>query len=307
MTADELAERAKTPGSTFPVKGTVYPKSGGAFSGEGTLKRTNTEFVLQLTFPIGAEAPQAKGGIYSREDFWGFEGIIGTNLRLVIEHLAPCGPRYWSNGVTSQEYETDTINVAAVGLDKFRVRDLDTLLARPEKEVTANEGGCLKASIGNVSETEIIEPSSATVESNEEATSLETTQGLPSCSIGPAPSTPSSSPFPRELRKRPRFSNGTWIHALVLNFPLIHTNGGTEFTEKNDFLGDSSRSAADTFSGTFDSVEFGLVRRGGRFKRLPLSADRNERRRGSDARTIPYRLPHRTCVRNRAGIAGRIA
>jgi hypothetical protein len=70
------------------------------------------------------------------------------------------------------------------------------------------------------------------------------------------PSTPNE-----ESRKRSAYATGTWIHAVVLNFPLIHTNGATDFAEKNDFLGESSRSTADTFSGAFDGVKFGLVQR----------------------------------------------
>ena len=62
--------------------------------------------------------------------------------------------------------------------------------------------------------------------------------------------------------KPSRHATGTWIHALVLDFPLIHQNGGTEFKEQNDFLGQSSRSTADTFSGSFDGVQYGLVKRG---------------------------------------------
>ena len=121
MTAKEVAEQLRILGSSFAISGTVHPKAGGAFAGEGTIRRTENDFVLHVTFAVGAEAPQAQAGIYSREDFWRFEGTIGANLPFVVEHLAPGGTRHWNNGITSQEYDTHAISLGAVGMDKLPV------------------------------------------------------------------------------------------------------------------------------------------------------------------------------------------
>ena len=225
ITANEVAEKAKSPGTSFPASGTVYPKGGGAFVGEGTIQRTDDDFVLHLTFAVGAEAPEAAGGTYSLNDFWRFEGVIGANLPVIIEHLAPCGTRHWDNGITSQEYDTHTLLLLPVGLGKVPLRTLVKVLERLEFEVEANGGSLPKKLDFEVPDPPIVEPR-------------------------------------QESEKASPYANGTWIHALVPNFPLIHKNGGTKFNEKNDFLGESSRSTADTFSGSFDGVEYGLVKRG---------------------------------------------
>ncbi len=231
ITANEVAEKAQIPGASFSVSGTVYPKEGGAFLGEGTIKRTENEFVLHLTFPVGGEAPQAEGGTYSREDFWRFEGVIGSNLPIVIEHLAPCGTRHWTNGITSQEYDTHTLSLLPVGLDKMPLKTIGKLLERLQAEVDANDGTL---------------PENLKIE-------------IPGSTEGPEPPSVES---PQEPATPSPYADGTWIHAVVLDFPLIHTNGGTQFTEQNDFLGKVTRSTADTFSGSFDGIEYGLLKRG---------------------------------------------
>ena len=109
VSADDFAEKMKASGTSFRVTGIVYPKEGAKFYGEGTIIRTEDSFCVHLTFPTGGEAPAPRGGIYSRDDFWRFEGLIADNLPVVVEHLDPGGTRYWSNGITSQEYQADTL------------------------------------------------------------------------------------------------------------------------------------------------------------------------------------------------------
>lgn len=248
ITQDEVAERAKIPGAIFPIKGTVYPKEGGAYSGEGTLKRIEDEFVLKLTFPIGAEAPEAKGGIYTRDELWRFEGVLGRNLPFVVEHLAPWGTRHWNNGITSQEFDTQTICFRVLGNEKSAVRDGGELLERLEPDVKLNDGEVTHGVVLDESDKEGIAPGADTA-------------FAPRIKPMPGPSTVQSATLVDETQKPSPYVTGIWMHALVLNFPLIHTNGGTEFTEKNDFVGESRMTAADTFSGSFDGVEFGLVQR----------------------------------------------
>jgi hypothetical protein len=198
VSADDFAEKMKAVGASFRVTGTVYPKHGGKFIGEGTIIRTEDRFRLHLTFPPGGEAPAIRAGMYSRDDFWRFEGVIADNLPVIVEHLDPGGTRHWSNGIAAQEYEADTILLRPVVLD---------------------------------------DPTPL----SDDAVQIQESQRPPK----PSP-----------------YAAGTWIHALVLDFPLIHQNGGTEFKEQNDFLGESSTSTADTFSGSFDGVQYGLVKRG---------------------------------------------
>src|SRR5882724_576133 len=205
ISADDVAENMKTVGASFPLSGTVYPKANGQFDGTGTLVRTEDRFRLDLTFPYGREAPASKGGIYTREYFWRFEGRIGDSLPLVVEQLDPGGSRHWSNGIITQQYEADTLLLS--------LAEFGEPSARPEKVHRAAAGSI------NIEESD-------------------------------------------EGRKSLRRTEDISIHALILNFPLIHQNGGTEFKEQNDFLGESRRNAADTFSGSFDGVRYGLVQRG---------------------------------------------
>lgn len=245
VTANEVAEQLRIPGSSFAISGTVYPKAVGAFAGEGTIRRTEHHFVLHATFAEGAEDPASEGGTYSPEDFWRFEGVIGANLPFVVEHLAPCDTRHWNNGITSQEYDTHTISLGAVGFDKLPVKKLSALLERLETDEMANAGKLPEDFDWEVGETDVLEPSPGPAKEPSVAASAE--------------SPPEPNPEPE---KPTPYANGTWIHALVPDFPLIHTNGRTDVTEKNSFLGESSRSKADTFSGKWNDVEFGLVRRG---------------------------------------------
>lgn len=347
VTDKEVAEQLRIPGSTFPINGTVFPKKGGAFPGEGTIRRTGDDFVLYLTFAVGAEAPEAEGGTYSSDDFWRFEGVIGGNLPFIVEHLSPCGTRHWNNGVTSQEYDTRTISLQAVGFDKLPLKKLGSLLERFESEVKANDGKMPSNFEFDAPPTGSCEPSSASSVEATPAPGTEMTtpsvEPIPESSSSPRPTTPeppptsnleptptaipepapasipelipapspepptasnpdlapaqnpepepepspalsptsspepiptpipepasasSQEPLPAPTPEPPKpspYANGTWIHALVPDFPLIHKNGRTEFVEKNPFLGESSRSSADTFSGSFDGIEFGLVHRG---------------------------------------------
>jgi hypothetical protein len=237
VSADEFAEKMKTVGSSFPVTGIVSPKEGGNFNGEGTILRTEDRFCIHLTFPPGGEGPASRGGIYTRDDFWRFEGLIADNLPVVVEHLDPGGTRYWSNGITAQDYEADTLLLSPVGPDdkptpscktsgmwRRVISAIRNLLDRLKKRTEADVPPPDHADLGVSGPVQI-----------------------------------------RESERPPKplpYVTGTWIHALVLDFPLIHQNGGTEFKEQNDFLGKSSRSAADTFSGSFDGVQYGLVKRG---------------------------------------------
>ena len=50
--------------------------------------------------------------------------------------------------------------------------------------------------------------------------------------------------------------------AILPNFKLIDKNGGTKFSEENDFLGADGHSALDTFSGALSGWTFGLIQRG---------------------------------------------
>ena len=261
FTADEVAEEFRVVGSSLPVSGTVYPKHGGAFLGEGTIRRTEDDFVLHLTFAVGEEAPAAEGGTYRRDDFWRFEGVIGANLPIVAEYLAPGGTRHWTNGITSQEYDTHTIKVGPVGFDKLPVKELANLIERLESEVQANDGRLPESFSWKTNKTEGIEQTAATAPEPTATTAADSSASPPSGATSPAGGEWTLSAAQEQQKPSP-YADGTWIHALITNFPLIHTNGGSEFIEKNKFLGESSRSSADTFSGTFEGVEFGLVRRG---------------------------------------------
>lgn len=236
VSADDFAEKMKTLGASFRVTGTVYPKHGGKFIGEGTITRTEDRFRLHLTFPPGGEAPAMRGGIYSRDDFWRFEGLIADNLPVVVKHLDPGGTRYWSNGITAQEYEVDTLLLRPVGLDKPTPSRKTHRMWRRVISVIRNLLDRLKKRMG------VDGPPPDHVDLGVSG----------SVQIQESESPPKPSPY----------ATGTWIHALILDFPLIHQNGGTEFKEQNDFLGESSRSTADTFSGSFDGVQYGLVKRG---------------------------------------------
>ncbi|MEK0451148.1 MAG: hypothetical protein RL088_3416 [Verrucomicrobiota bacterium] len=223
--ADEVAEQFQKPGSTFPISGKIHPKAGGEFNGFGTISRIGDKFVLHLTFAAGGEPPEEEAGrTYDIEDFWGFEGVIGLNLPVVVEHLSPFGTRYWSNGITSQDYATQSVKFQSVGFNSRPMREILALLSHLESNTDD----------GRIRENSVFETPSPT-------------------NVEPSP----------EEQNPSRYANGTWIHALVLDYPLIHRNGGTNFTEKNDFLGETTRSTLDTFSGKFDGVEFGLVQRGG--------------------------------------------
>jgi len=226
ISAEEFAKAAREEGPKFDIQGTVFPKSGGSFFGHGTIERKAGGFLLLLTFAVGAEAPEAPGGTYDRNDFWRFEGVIGADLRCVIEHLGPCGTRHWNNGITSQEYDANTVSLLPLGFDELNVSDLLKLYEHVQSENDARLGKPPKD-----------------------------------------PAVEASTPPAKELddeRERPNpHANGTWIHALVIDFPLIHFNGRTDSTEKNDFLGKSHKWTKDTFSGNFEGVEYGLVQRCG--------------------------------------------
>jgi hypothetical protein len=236
VSADDFAAKMKTVGASFRVTGIVYPKEGGKFDGEGTISRTEDCFCLHLTFPRGGEAPEAKGSTFSRDDFWRFEGVIADNLPVLIEHLGPRGPRHWSNGITAQEYDADTLLLGDA--KRFEIT-LPRVICRIWRRVISairNLLGRFKWQIGG----------------NDRALAddLNLTISRP-LEIKEAETPPQPSPH----------GKGTWIHALVLDFPLIHTNARTEFIEQNNFLGRSIRSVADTFSGSFDGIEYGLVQR----------------------------------------------
>ncbi len=224
ITAKQFAEGIRTIGAKFPLNGTVKTKDGAEFSGSGTIVRTKDSFVLHVTFPVGGEPPKSEGGIFTLDDCWTFEGTIGIDLRLSVEHLAPWGTTHWTNGVTSRDFETHTLTLPAPGYDNLPIRQVSALLEATQKLADENGG-------------------EVPVDFNITVPAL-------------TPVDPSS-----ETEKPSPYSNGVWIHALVPDFPLIHTNGGTEFIEKNDFLGELTRSTADTFSGSFERVSFGLVRR----------------------------------------------
>jgi hypothetical protein len=51
--------------------------------------------------------------------------------------------------------------------------------------------------------------------------------------------------------------------AVLPDFKLVDRNGGTITETKNDFLGESSHSTSDTFSGEMSEWEFGLIQRDG--------------------------------------------
>jgi hypothetical protein len=236
VSGDDFAEKMKTVGASFRVAGIVYPKEGGKFNGEGTIIRTEDSFCVHLTFPPGGEAPAWRGGIYSRDDFWRFEGLIADNLPVVAEHLDPGGTRYWSNGITAQEYEAHTLLLRSVDLDKPTPSRKTYGMWRRVISAIRNLLDRLKKRIGG--------------------------DGPPPDHVDLGVSGPVQIQESERRLKPSRYATGTWIHALVLDFPLIHQNGGTEFKEQNDFLGESSRSTADTFSGSFDGVQYGLVKRG---------------------------------------------
>jgi hypothetical protein len=212
VSADEFAEKMKAEGASFPVTGSVFPKEGGKFDGQGTISRVGDRFCLHLTFPPGREPPHAKHGIYTREDFWRFEGVIADNLQAVVEYLDFGGTRHWSNGITSQEYDVDTLLLPTADFDNLKIPAIEQQADGLQKKVGTNNGDV---------------PEDIDTSSKASARATE-----------------------------------TWMHALVLDFPLIHTNARTEFIEQNDFLGESRESAADTFSGQFDGIEYGLVQRG---------------------------------------------
>lgn len=67
----------------------------------------------------------------------------------------------------------------------------------------------------------------------------------------------------RENEKPSPYSEGVWIQAKIREFPLLHFNGGTEVIEENDFLGKTSRSTADTFSGKSPEIQYGLIQKDG--------------------------------------------
>ncbi len=209
---------------------------------------------------MGAEAPKEKGGTYSREDLWRFEGVIGANLPLVVEYLAPCGRGRWSNGITSQEYETDTISLNAVGFDKFPVKTVSAVLEHLEGVVKDSDGKLPKNFDWEDDETGSRQSSTAPTTDPTAGLTMDSNPSVTEANSGKA-AQPTSEPNEQSEQPSP-YANGTWIHALVFDFPLIHTNGQTELIEKNTFLGESSRMTADTYSGNFEGVEFALVRRG---------------------------------------------
>jgi len=53
------------------------------------------------------------------------------------------------------------------------------------------------------------------------------------------------------------------FHAVLPDFELIAYNGGTETTTKNEFLGESTSSKADTFHGGLLGWKYGLIQRDG--------------------------------------------
>lgn len=171
ISRDKLAEKLIVLNNKASTKGTVYPKSGGAFYGEGELRRDESDFSLKLTFPPNGEAPAADLQIYTQDDFWRFEGE-SEGIHIKIEGLCPIGVRSVSNGITSQEYTAHAISFTPTDSDKMTIQDLHRLSGAPESET--------------VSESE-----------------------------KPSP-----------------FAKGVWIHARILNFPLIHFNGGTNIAEK---------------------------------------------------------------------------
>ncbi len=255
LTANEVAKQLRIVGSSFPIGGSVYQKDGRVFIGEGTIRRSDNAFVLHLAFPAGTKLPQVERGTYRREDFPRFQGVIGANLPIVVEYLGLGGTQHWNNGITSQEYNTDTISLDAVGLDQFSVRQLGSLLDSLENKVKTNDGELPESFAWEAGEMDSKEPSAVSpIEPDADPNSV------PEASPEkiPAPTSETN----EESHKPSPYANGTWIHALVPDFPLIHTNGRTDIVEKNSFLGESSKFDADTFSGKFEDVEFGLVRRG---------------------------------------------
>ena len=224
ITAKQFAEGMRKIGARFPVSGTVKTKDGTEFVGNGTISRTDDSFLLHITFPVGGEPPKSEGGIYTSEDCWSFEGVVGIDLRLVVDHLAPWGTTHTNNGVTSREFDTRTLSLPAPGYDVMPTRQIAAFLDAAQKLADANGG------------------------------ELPSDFNIPLSPLTPIePTSEKAKPSP--------YSNGVWIHALIPDFPLIHTNGGTDFIEKNDFFGELKRSTADTFFGSIDKIEFGLVQR----------------------------------------------
>jgi hypothetical protein len=224
ITTKEFADGIRTIGVKFSINGIVTTKMGAEFAGSGTVTRTRDSFVLHITFPVGGEPPKSETGTFTSEDCWSFEGTIGINLNLSVQHLAPWGTTHWNNGVTSRVFETHTLSLPASGFDAFPTRPLSAKV----DPIQTPEGK---------------------------------TDGEPPSDINTEILPPSPIKEALEEEKPSPYSNGVWIHAYIPDFPLIHTNGGTVFVEKNDFLGVSTRGTTDTFSGSFDQFKIGLVRR----------------------------------------------
>lgn len=256
ITSDEVAKHLRTPGSSLAITGSVYPKQGGTFAGEGTIQRTERAFVVRLTFSLGAEVPEMKGGMLSRKDFWRFEGMIGADLPLIVEDLVPSGRGNWSNGITSQEYDAHTIALSPSGLDKLSVSQLSAVLGNlqsvvNESEEKSPEGFALEAD----------ETKSAPANANSGAGEMKDSKSRMS-EANPERAPELASDTAPQAEKPSPYANGTWIHALVPEFPLIHSNGNTEIIERNVFLGESKQITRDTYSDSFEGVQFALVRRG---------------------------------------------
>jgi hypothetical protein len=252
LTPEEIADRLKTPGSTFPISGTVYPKQGGVFAGEGTTRRTEDDFILHLMFPVGAEAPQPKGRTFIRDDFWRFEGVIGATLPLVVEHLAPLGTRHWNNGVTSQEYHVHTIGI-----------DLVRLAQSPVRKVSASSASAvnLKENDDKLPESFDWEPEGvegigqsalSTADSGAASTTQSVMTRIAETEQSTQPSTPNEEP-----RKRSAYATGTWIHAVVLNFPSFTPMALPTSRRKMIFL--ESRLEAPQIHSLVLSTELNLV------------------------------------------------
>lgn len=220
VSSEEFAKQMRVTDASFAISGEVFPKDGGSFAGNGLILRKEGDFVVRLTFPAGAEAPVARGGIYTRDDYWRFRGRVCDKLSLLIDHLGPCGPRHEFNGVATQDYDADTLLIEPSGWDLKSRSDMEAMI-----------------------EDRLDQMGSTSDHRESQAANEGDTDSQP------------EKPSP--------LANGVWMHALVPSFPLIHTNAGTKTSERNDFLGETSRSSADTFKGSFDGIEYGLVKRDG--------------------------------------------
>lgn len=228
MNKQEFIKATRLDGKHFRADSVTIDTGKDELSGYGIVRVAKGQFVIEVTLDEATKAPKLPTGFWGRSDFWKIRGVIEGGIRFLVYDLPSCSSEHWGEEEGKRvtlTFSTNHMELEPSGLERLTDHEISEMLDKQK------------------------------------------TQRLPQSADIPAESRAARPEAAAKSQTSPVQAQApdveVWFDAVILDFKLIAHNGGTHITEKNDFLGERSRSSQDTFQGEMQEWKFGLIQREG--------------------------------------------